>query len=205
MYSLPFRFCVFILSVFCALQMAFAADENFINTVQKTLQTKNEELDHVKQTETSPAKADDSPDSENSNAPEKVQKLSEKSAELEEETDEVKRSSSYRIKGVKYETLLDSHSFKEIGKASWYGRQFHGRRTASGEIFNMNHMTAAHRILPLGTMILVKNIENGKVVKVKVNDRGPFHDERVLDLSYAAAKAVGVDKAGIALVEITAL
>lgn len=86
--------------------------------------------------------------------------------------------------------------FKQNGVASWYGRQFHGRKTASGETFDMNGLTAAHRTLPMNCYIKVTNKDNGKSVVVKVNDRGPFHGNRVLDLSYGAAKAIGITQKG---------
>ena len=92
--------------------------------------------------------------------------------------------------------------FSQTGAASWYGRQFHGRKTASGETFDMNAMTAAHRSLPLNCYIRVTNNNNGKSVVVKVNDRGPFHGNRVLDLSYGAAKQLGITNAGTAKVSI---
>ncbi len=92
--------------------------------------------------------------------------------------------------------------FSQTGAASWYGRQFHGRKTASGETFDMNGLTAAHRTLPLNCYIRVTNKENGKSVVVKINDRGPFHGNRVLDLSYGAAKRLGVTNAGVAKVSI---
>lgn len=90
----------------------------------------------------------------------------------------------------------------QTGTASWYGRQFHGRKTASGETFDMNAMTAAHRSLPLNCYIRVTNRNNGKSVVVKVNDRGPFHGNRVVDLSYGAAKQLGITSAGTAKVSI---
>lgn len=92
--------------------------------------------------------------------------------------------------------------FSQTGMASWYGRQFHGRKTASGETFDMNAMTAAHRSLPLNCYIRVTNKTNGKSVVVKVNDRGPFHGNRVVDLSYGAAKRLGITNAGTAKVSI---
>lgn len=88
------------------------------------------------------------------------------------------------------------NKFKQTGLASWYGRQFHGRKTASGEAFDMNDMTAAHRSLPLNCYIRVTNKDNNKSVIVRVNDRGPFHGNRVLDLSYGAAKALGIAQRG---------
>lgn len=102
-------------------------------------------------------------------------------------------------------TLVASNAvnrFKQSGRASWYGGKFHGRKTASGETFNMNSMTAAHRSLPFNTFLKVTNKNNGKSVVVKVNDRGPFHGNRILDLSYGAAKKIGLVKRGIANVSI---
>lgn len=92
--------------------------------------------------------------------------------------------------------------FSQTGVASWYGRQFHGRKTASGEAFDMNAMTAAHRSLPLNCYIRVTNKTNGKSVVVKVTDRGPFHGNRILDLSYGAAKQLGITNSGTAKVNI---
>lgn len=85
---------------------------------------------------------------------------------------------------------------EEIGNASWYGHPYHGRRTASGEVYDMNDLTAAHRTLPLGTRLMVTNVDTGQAVEVRVNDRGPFVDARVIDLSYAAARVLGADRAG---------
>lgn len=92
--------------------------------------------------------------------------------------------------------------FKQNGLASWYGRKFHGRKTASGETFDMNGLTAAHRSLPLNCYVKVTNKTNGKSVVVKVNDRGPFHGNRVLDLSYGAAKKIGITNKGVGNVTI---
>lgn len=92
--------------------------------------------------------------------------------------------------------------FSQTGVASWYGRQFHGRKTANGETFDMNALTAAHRSLPLNCYIRVTNKNNGKSVVVKVNDRGPFHGNRVVDLSYGAAKSLGITNTGTASVSI---
>lgn len=86
--------------------------------------------------------------------------------------------------------------FSQTGIASWYGRQFHGKKTASGDIFDQNALTAAHRSLPLNCYIKVTNKSNGKSVVVKVNDRGPFTGNRVVDLSYAAAKQIGIVNSG---------
>lgn len=99
----------------------------------------------------------------------------------------------------------DASDFRQTGRASWYGRDFHGRRTANGERFNMNALTAAHRTLPLSSFIRVTNPSNGKWVVVKVNDRGPYKRGRVLDLSYAAAKVIGLVHAGTGRVKIEGL
>jgi rare lipoprotein A len=100
---------------------------------------------------------------------------------------------------------VDVSDFLQIGRASWYGGDFHGHRTADGSRFNMNAFTAAHRTLPLGSYLRVTNQANGKSVIVKINDRGPYARNRVLDLSYAAAKVIGVIHAGIARVKIQGL
>lgn len=83
------------------------------------------------------------------------------------------------------------HHWHQLGKASWYGRPFQGQATASGELYNMNSMTCAHRSLPLGTSVLVTNLRNHRSVLVRVNDRGPVPESRIVDLSYAAAKLLG--------------
>jgi len=94
---------------------------------------------------------------------------------------------------------------QQIGIASWYGSDFHGKPTASGEIYNMYDLTAAHKTLPLGTQVMVTNLENNRSVKVTVNDRGPFVKNRIIDLSYAAAKAIGMVGPGTAKVMIEVL
>lgn len=90
----------------------------------------------------------------------------------------------------------------QVGKASWYGKKFHGRKTASGERFDMNALTAAHRTLPLGTVVQVRNPANGQSAVVRINDRGPYSGDRVIDLSRAAAKRLGFLDKGVARVEI---
>ncbi len=92
--------------------------------------------------------------------------------------------------------------FVERGIASWYGEKFHGRPTASGEIYDMHAMTAAHKELPLGTVVDVKNLDNGRSVRVRINDRGPFVRGRIIDLSYGAAREVDMVNAGLAKVEV---
>jgi rare lipoprotein A len=90
----------------------------------------------------------------------------------------------------------------ETGIASWYGPRFHGKLTASGEVFNQNELTAAHRTLPWGSKVKVINLTNGKSVEVRINDRGPFEKGRIIDVSRAAARALGMVKSGIAQVRI---
>ena len=91
------------------------------------------------------------------------------------------------------------------GTASYYGKKHHGRQTASGEVFDMNALTAAHRTLPFGTLIEVENLDNGEKVQVTINDRGPYVGKRILDLSYGAAKDIHMVKSGLATVKITIL
>jgi rare lipoprotein A len=91
---------------------------------------------------------------------------------------------------------------EESGLASWYGHPYHGRRTASGEIYDMGQMTAAHRTLPFGTRVRVTNLETGRSVEVRINDRGPFTDGRIIDVSYAAAQVLGVVGRGVVRVRL---
>jgi rare lipoprotein A len=111
----------------------------------------------------------------------------------------------YRVYGKWYQPLPDSKGFRQRGLASWYGRDFHGKRTSSGEIYNMYAMTAAHKTLPLGTYVRVHQLANNSSVDVRINDRGPFVRGRIIDLSYSAAKDLGIVGPGTAEVEITAL
>ena len=115
------------------------------------------------------------------------------------------KSNQYEVFGKVYETMSSSEGYLEIGVASWYGKKFHGNLTASGEIYDMSLMTAAHKALPLPTLVKVTNLENGKKALVKVNDRGPFHDDRLIDLSYAAALELGFLENGLTTVVVEAL
>jgi len=99
----------------------------------------------------------------------------------------------------------NKNDYYQKGLASWYGREFHGKTTASGEKFNMNELTAAHKTLPFGTIVEVKNLENGKTVRLKINDRGPYRGSRIIDLSFAGAKEIDMIKAGEANVGIKVL
>ena len=112
---------------------------------------------------------------------------------------------SYVVFGRTYHPLSTSRGHVERGIASWYGPNFHGKRTSSGERYDMNQWTAAHKTLPLPTYAVVTNLENGRSLIVKINDRGPFVDDRIIDLSYASAKALGVDKKGTARVQVTSI
>ncbi len=94
---------------------------------------------------------------------------------------------------------------KYRGVASWYGEKFHGKKTSNGEIYNMYGISAAHKTFPMNTIVRVRNISNGKTVTLRVNDRGPFVDDRIIDLSFGAAKEVGSDKKGLTEVELEVL
>lgn len=111
----------------------------------------------------------------------------------------------YNILGQQYVPDSDVKPYKVRGNASWYGRMFHGKKTASGETYNMYAMTAAHRTLPIPSYARVTNLRNNKSVVVRVNDRGPFLKERVIDLSYAAAHKLGFVHAGSGLVEVESI
>jgi rare lipoprotein A len=111
----------------------------------------------------------------------------------------------YKALGKWYQPLPHAKDFTQRGIASWYGKKFHGRKTSSGEIYDMYAMTAAHKTLPLGTYVRVTNLYNKKETDVRINDRGPFVRGRIIDLSYSAAKKVGVVGPGTAPVEIIAL
>ncbi len=112
---------------------------------------------------------------------------------------------SYTVAGRTYRVMADSRGFVEEGIASWYGRKFHGRRTSSGEPYDMYAMTAAHKTLPLPTYVEVHNLDNGRRIVVRVNDRGPFKANRIIDLSYAAASRLGITDTGTARVRIRAI
>jgi len=111
----------------------------------------------------------------------------------------------YRVNGVTYHVRSTSHNYQERGIASWYGTKFDAHTTSSGEIYNMLGMTAAHKTLPLPTYARVTNLHNHKSVVVKINDRGPFAPGRIIDLSYAAAKKLGMTGYGTAFVEVRAI
>ena len=114
---------------------------------------------------------------------------------------------SYEVFGRRYRILDSAEGYRETGIASWYGEAFHGRPTASGETYDMYALSAAHRTLPLHTWVEVTNLDNRRRILLRVNDRGPFADtgQRILDLSYGAARELGVVGPGLARVEVRAL
>ncbi len=113
--------------------------------------------------------------------------------------------SPYEVFGKKYFVMASSQGYRERGTASWYGSKFHGRRTSSGEPYDMYVATAAHKSLPLPTYAEVTNLDNGRHVVVKINDRGPFKDDRLIDMSYGAALRLGMIETGTARVEVRAI
>ncbi|WP_237485495.1 septal ring lytic transglycosylase RlpA family protein [Vibrio hippocampi] len=109
---------------------------------------------------------------------------------------------NYKLRGGSYTIIKDPEGFTETGKASWYGKKFHGHLTSNGEVYDMYSMSAAHKTLPLPSYVKVTNLDNDKETVVRVNDRGPFHEGRIIDLSYAAAKKLDIIKTGTANVRI---
>ena len=115
------------------------------------------------------------------------------------------KGNSYVVMGRRYYIVSNPNGFRERGLASWYGEPFHGRKTASGEIYDMDKITAAHKTLPLHTWVEVKNLDNKQSLTVRINDRGPFVTGRIIDLSRAAAKELGVYGPGVAKVSLRAV
>lgn len=113
--------------------------------------------------------------------------------------------SPYTVLGKTYHVLPSASGYRERGTASWYGTKFHGRSTSSGEPYDLYQLTAAHRSLPLPTWVEVTRLDTGKTITVRVNDRGPFHPDRIIDLSWAAARELGMDHLGTAPVEVRAI
>ncbi len=106
------------------------------------------------------------------------------------------------LAGGKWYTPVNDQAYDQVGIASWYGDFFHGRRTANGEIYDMNAMTAAHPTLPMPTYVTVTNMENGRSIVVRINDRGPYHDGRIIDLSHRAAELLGLYPKGSGMVRV---
>ena len=111
----------------------------------------------------------------------------------------------YKVAGKWYQPRSHAHGFRQKGIASWYGKKFHGRRTSNGEIYDMYGISAAHKTLPFNTVVRVHNLDNGKKIDVRINDRGPFVRGRIIDLSYGAAQKMGMVGPGTARVKIVAL
>ncbi len=112
---------------------------------------------------------------------------------------------TYEVLGKQYTVLADSVGYRETGMASWYGVKFHGRNTSNGEVYDMYAMTAAHKTLPIPSYVRVTNLDNQRSVVVRINDRGPFHEGRIIDLSYTAAVKLGIQQKGTGRVEVVAL
>ncbi len=110
---------------------------------------------------------------------------------------------SYEVLGKRYHVLRSGKNYQKQGIASWYGKKFHGRKTANGETYDMFAMTAAHKTLPLPSYVRVTNLKNKRSVILRVNDRGPFHSGRIIDLSYTAAVKLGIQKNGTGFVEVS--
>jgi len=112
------------------------------------------------------------------------------------------KASPYSVLGKTYYPMMDGPSYRATGTASWYGTKFHGQATANGEAYDLYGMTAAHKTLPLPSYVRVTNLDNGKTVILRVNDRGPFYSDRIIDLSFAAAKKLGYAESGVARVQV---
>lgn len=115
------------------------------------------------------------------------------------------KATPYRVYGQWYYPRTHAHGFSQTGLASWYGKKFHGRKTSSGELYDMYGLSAAHKTLPFNTIVRIRNLDNGRELDLRINDRGPFIRGRIIDLSYGAAKKLGVVGPGTARVELIAL
>jgi rare lipoprotein A len=113
--------------------------------------------------------------------------------------------SSYEVLGKNYKVMSSANGYRERGVASWYGKKFHGNLTSNREVYDMYQMTAAHKSLPLPTYVRVRNLKNDRTIIVRVNDRGPFVHNRIIDLSYAAALKLNMVSSGTSLVEVEAI
>lgn len=157
---------------------------------------KNKTVSHITHTHHLPVNKDGAP--KNPQPMHDVKSVSPKFEQLSQ----YGNPTSYEVNGETYEVLPSSDGYRKTGIASWYGTQFHSQRTSSGETYDMYGLTAAHKTLPLPTYVKVKNLINLKEIIVKVNDRGPFHSGRIIDLSYAAAAKLGMLPTGTAPVEV---
>ena len=130
------------------------------------------------------------------------QKLAYRSSQINHSKPQFQKSIPYRVDNKTYYPLDQVHFFSQEGIASWYGSKFHGKETSNHEIYNMHAMTAAHKTLPFNSLVGVSNLENGKKVTVRINDRGPFVGDRIIDLSHEAAKRLGMVETGTAHVRL---
>ncbi|MDY7219970.1 septal ring lytic transglycosylase RlpA family protein [Denitrificimonas sp. JX-1] len=112
------------------------------------------------------------------------------------------KAAPYTVLGKRYYPIQEARHYRATGTASWYGTKFHGKDTANGEVFDLYGMTAAHKTLPLPSYVKVTNLENGRSVTLRVNDRGPFYSDRIIDLSFAAAQKLGYAEKGVARVSV---
>jgi len=117
----------------------------------------------------------------------------------------LKKKSPYIVRGKMYKPFIPRVGHTEYGLASWYGLPFHGRKTASGEIYDMNKISAAHKFYPINTIVEVTNLKNNKTITLRINDRGPYNYGRSIDLSKAAAKELGIYNKGVEKVKITVI
>ncbi len=124
---------------------------------------------------------------------------------LRTEPSHARRGKAYTVNGKRYVPFASIKEFSQVGIASWYGPGFHGKLTANGERFNQNALTAAHKELPINSVVRVTRVSTGKSIVVRINDRGPFHENRVIDLSYRAAKQLGIVHRGAEKVKIELL
>ena len=122
-----------------------------------------------------------------------------------QEMDSSRYGTPYRVRGVNYYPIKNSHGYVEEGTASWYGPGFHGKLTSNQEVFDMHAMTAAHKTLPFDTRVRVVHLDTGREIEVRINDRGPFVGDRIIDLSFAAAKKLGMIQSGTARVKVVSL
>ncbi len=111
----------------------------------------------------------------------------------------------YKVLGKWYSPLDSAHGYHKVGNASWYGKDFHGKKTSNGEVYNMYALSAAHKTLPLDTYVRVTRLDNSRSIVVRINDRGPFVKGRIIDLSYNAAKKLGLVEEGVTRVQVEAL
>lgn len=167
------------------------------NTTDKTASTDKNALEHLVTTTAPKVRSNHLKiSSQSSRAEKKTRSGSQSSAG---------NPSSYSLLGQDYKVLPFSKDFKQRGIASWYGPDFHGKKTSNGETYNMYGMTAAHKTLPIPSYVKVTNLKNNRTIIVRINDRGPYHDDRVIDLSYAAAKKLDVHQLGTEHVKIEAI